>query len=380
MRVPTRIWPPAVLVLAFVTGACAGGKRRGMDSTRCATDAECEDGVSCTVDVCNVEHRCEHQPLDAACGMGMSCDPERGCVAGRRCASSADCDDGIDCTVDSCGAGNLCRNLPQDSLCAMGERCDPAMDCIDDGGCASDAECDDRIACTVDSCGAGGRCTHTPLDTRCNAGERCVASTGCVATRPCTTAADCDDGNFCNGDEVCMPEFGCTPAERPRACSDGNDCTVDRCDPDANRCVFECDRSRPACGCPTEGPSCTGTFTVSGASSYSCAFGMVSVDFRTLTFNHDAGVLTVQGGGNTGCPDHRLVMEDVMAPVCPEFHAVLVCSGGCNERYEVQGRFTADDRFEGTVSITFTPSPGDMISCALGACANQRWTVNGMRR
>ncbi len=53
-------------------------------------------------------------------------------------------------------------------------------------GCMTDSECDDTLACTIDSCNiATGMCVNTPDD------------------------SVCDDGDFCNGIEICVPQFGC---------------------------------------------------------------------------------------------------------------------------------------------------------------------------
>jgi streptogramin lyase len=46
----------------------------------------------------------------------------------------------------------------------------------------------------------------------------------------------CDDGVFCNGEEECDPRTAsCLPGDPPD-CDDGEECTVDRCDPGADEC------------------------------------------------------------------------------------------------------------------------------------------------
>ena len=56
----------------------------------CETDADCDDGIACTVDDCSPSFSCNH--FDTAC----------------ECAADADCDDGITCTVDTCSPDLTC--------------------------------------------------------------------------------------------------------------------------------------------------------------------------------------------------------------------------------------------------------------------------------
>lgn len=54
--------------------------------------------------------------------------------------------------------------------------------------------------------------------------------------QPC---ARCDDGVFCNGKELCDPDGEeCLPGT-PERCDDGDECTLDRCDAQTDRCVQE---------------------------------------------------------------------------------------------------------------------------------------------
>jgi hypothetical protein len=80
----------------------------------CVTDADCNDGLACTADVCS-GNTCQHSPIPACCTTG------------------ADCSDGDACTSDAC-ENNVCVHAA-------------IANC-----CTSDAACDDGTACTVDSC------------------------------------------------------------------------------------------------------------------------------------------------------------------------------------------------------------------------------------
>ena len=86
----------------------------------------------------------------------------------------------------------------------------------DEDPCANDAACNDSSACTVDQC-LGGFCVNSPL---------------------VCTDYDPNSGleNLCTED-TCDPIAGCQYG--PKACDDGNDCSVDKCDPTTGDCVVE---------------------------------------------------------------------------------------------------------------------------------------------
>ncbi len=364
-----------LLALLALTASCAGGKRggSGLDGgDRCDSDDDCNDSIDCTVDTCGVGGACRFMPVDELCGDGETCSASRGCTTTADCSSDEDCADSIDCTVDSCGVDMTCRHMALSELCEGGETCDASMGCVAGSGCASDGDCDDSIDCTLDSCGVDMTCRHMALDARCADGEACSETLGCYTPMPCDTADDCQDESFCNGAELCMPEFGCAPAATPRACDDSDDCTIDMCDTTADMCVFACDTSRSECGCPTTGPTCVGTFSLSPGPTYSCGLGAVSYNFSTVTFTIDAGIMTATPMSSSFPP-----LSDAMGSVCPEFDASVTVSGGCEERYRLYGTFTDDDTFTGTLEVTFVETDG--YSCSLGSCTNRTQAVTGTR-
>src|SRR6185503_3870683 len=77
-----------LLLLVLAAGACGG--QRAVDATRsaltaCTQDGDCNDGVRCTADICNlVDHTCLNLAVT-------------GC-----CTADSDCDDGTACTKDAC--------------------------------------------------------------------------------------------------------------------------------------------------------------------------------------------------------------------------------------------------------------------------------------
>jgi cysteine-rich repeat protein len=146
------------------------------------------------------------------------------------------------------------------TLCAGGgaAACTGDADCSDTLYCNGIERCvegvcvsgrppglDDEVGCTQDRCDeVRDKILHTPLDHRCS------------------------DGLFCNGRERCQPLLGCRPGNPPLI-DDKVDCTLDRCDElkdlvfhdpvdalchDGNECTLDvCD---PATGCtssPEEG-------------------------------------------------------------------------------------------------------------------------------
>jgi hypothetical protein len=132
------------------------------------------------------------------------------------CATDADCDDLNSCTLDVCHVGSgTCEstNLPSGSgcddgnLCTIGERCDAYGLC---GGATNRADgfpCDgDGNPCTTDSCQAGA----------------------CVVGPALPDGTDCNDGNSCTTGEACQGG-SCVPAETlpdGNLCVDGDACTL----------------------------------------------------------------------------------------------------------------------------------------------------------
>ncbi|RJO64820.1 MAG: choice-of-anchor D domain-containing protein [Myxococcales bacterium] len=276
---------------ANLNGECHGG----LCVRTCISASNCDDGAPCTTDTCNVvSGLCEHQVNHVVCSDGLFCTGEERCMPDLGCvrAGPRDCSDGVDCTTDSCneqqdrcdhaavnGAcddGNLCtsdscnlatgcQHLPDNGkACDDGDRCTTG-DACQNGVCQSSGSlaCDDGNDCTgPDSCDPAIGCVNPPLadGASCDEGETCMFGR-CGET--CADAADCDDGvactadicdfsvgrcrhfagnaacddgQYCNGEEVCHPSFGCREGI-PVVCDDGVDCTLDRCDENDRICV-----------------------------------------------------------------------------------------------------------------------------------------------
>ncbi len=283
------------------TTACDGTPRCEAFQPYCVLDTppDCDDGVFCTQDSCQPtgdSYTCVHQAQNGWCDDGLYCNGLETCVPndassdanGCLTSGSDPCDDGVSCTEDQClEEFDLCFNLATDDLCNDGlycngtETCDETLDCQ-----AGEApSCDDSVPCTVDACNeTTDSCTHQPDDASCSDGqfcngdETCDALAGCQAgtsrncddgfdctTDQCNEATDscnhqadntvCNDGQFCNGQEVCDLNLGCTNGSLPN-CDDGISCTVDACNEANDRCDHQADST--LCD---DGQYCNGTET-----------------------------------------------------------------------------------------------------------------------
>jgi hypothetical protein len=115
------------------------------------------------------------------------------------CVDNSDCDDGISCTIDLCNAGT-CSNTTDDTVCNNGDYCDGDETCDPtDGtadpttGCVGGLDpCDDGFACTNDSCDdTTDTCTNTADDANCSDGTFCNGAETCNPADGSADAAGC---------------------------------------------------------------------------------------------------------------------------------------------------------------------------------------------
>ncbi len=298
-------------------------------------------------------------------------EPEAEETAGE-CTSDAECDDGIDCTLDTCGFGGVCSHTAIDSQCAEGQVCDETLGCVD-AGCTTDIDCDDGIACTEDLCGAGGECSIIPLNERCAEDETCSITNGCISQ--CLEDADCDNGDFCDGQETCLPEFGCMPPDEPRDCDDNDPCTEDSCNVEENRCINSCVPSAE-CECPFfPDESYNACYTIAPAPQQRCAFGAVNYNISQVCFTIDGPALIATVG--LVFHDSSQQFTQVPAPAGRDFNVTYVISGGCEEHYGISGTFSDGSHFDGLWTANFVDYDG--YSCALSRCSDQGIMVSGIR-
>jgi hypothetical protein len=209
---------------ACKTGACSGQK------------LECDDKNPCTADTCDMKTGCMHQNVTAGCDDGNGCTESDLCKDGSCLSGTVKaCDDGAPCTKDVCnlktGAcvsdaapfeGTGCD--ADGSACTVGDICSV-------GVCkpGNKVNCDDSNACTSDSCDVKMGCQNVAVTGSCNA-----------------------DDNACTGD-TCTG--GICKSGAPKACSDGNPCTIDACDVKTGLCTFSA--LSDGTSCDADGSKCT---------------------------------------------------------------------------------------------------------------------------
>jgi len=103
----------------------------------CLDDTQCDDGVDCTRDACNLAlRRCEFSADDTRCDNGVYCDGDERCDLELGCRPGAvrDCSDSRTCTIDTClEATRSCQHVLRDA----------DGDSVPDGHCMEGGDCDD---------------------------------------------------------------------------------------------------------------------------------------------------------------------------------------------------------------------------------------------
>lgn len=109
----------------------------------------------------------------------------------------------------------------------------------------------------------------------------------------------------------------------------------------------------------------TDIYIITPSASYSCAFGIVSINVSTLTVADARPVIAFAASGSQpGTMTGSLDSFDV-------FTTSNVLSGSCTETYTFDGSFTTADTFTGTLTAAFSGSCFD--------CRTQTWTLDGAR-
>lgn len=234
---------------------------------------DCDDGNDCTYDICSSGGACIHSPIS-----GLQCDDSNACSTGSVCMGGVctgsgvlDCDDGNSCTRDICERTGGCRLedltgpfCEDEDLCSQGDSCilgvcvsgEMLLDCQDEDPCTEDI-CDENDGCDHLTMEEGDTCDLDPLlpeacfqgaciefcdnDDQCDDALECTVDTCEMNTNTCLFTPDddaCDDEEACNGGEVCDSVEGCMPGTPPD-CDDAVDCTDDACDFDLNGCVYQ---------------------------------------------------------------------------------------------------------------------------------------------
>ena len=324
--------------------------------TGCTTNADCDDGVGCTVDRCeNGTGLCDHAPTNALCANGLYCDGAETCDAtlGCRAGTPVSCGDAVACTADSCNeTTDACDHVANNSACSDGLFCNGAETCDATLGCraGTPVSCGDAVACTADSCNeTTDACDHVANNALCsdglfcNGAETCDATLGCRAGTPvscgdavaCTTdscnettdACDhvannsaCSDGLFCNGAETCDATLGCR-AGTPVSCGDAVACTADSCNETTDACDHVANNSLCSDGLFCNGAeTCDATLGCRAGTPVSCGDAVActadSCNETTDACDHVAN--------NSACSDGLFCNG---SEIC---NATLGCQGGSN--------------------------------------------------
>jgi N-acetylneuraminic acid mutarotase len=200
-----------------------------------------DDGNPCTIKKCDpvLGIVVTPAPAGSSCSNGNACDGAETCDGAGRCQAGAPLaiDDHNVCTVDACdpatGATHVVSWPDDGNPCTTAIACDPVMGSTQ-APSAAGASCSDGNACNgVETCDGHGACLpgialtvddHNPCTI-----DSCNPASG-AAHSFVIGGASCADGNLCNGQELCDGRGVCV-AGSPPLMSDGQDCTVDSCDP-----------------------------------------------------------------------------------------------------------------------------------------------------
>lgn len=318
------------------------------DAGSCMVNADCNDAVDCTIDVC-AGGACQYTADDAGCTEAS----DGICIEGFGCQYSG-------CTPSTCIAGDCEVARCEGDTCVLESACDTAEMCC--GGACVAAGCDDDNPCTDDACGAAG-CTNTPNTEACDDGVFCNGPDTCSggtcaqsAGDPCPGMTVCEESSStctgCGGDGDC-------PADIPRGFGSCGGFSG-TCDLTGTRsqtvtsftcvsgtCMGSDRMETEACGRVTEGLSCgitsfggwgscggySGTCDESGTRSRSqtdlvCMGGMcatvMGTDMGPCSRNTDGGgcgTVTMTGWGSCGgfgstCDESGTQSRTVTTPTC----------------------------------------------------------------
>ena len=268
--------------------------------------AQCDDNDVCTVEdrceqgVCKGRPKCEDKEGDC---YEVTCNPKTGECEQKELSAGTTCDDNNPCTKDDkCREGGVCEGTWDEEkcqctsddecrekgfdLCLGPVRCEdnkcvqdtshpvecgePKGECWtrecngDTGECEdkpkdSGSACDDGDKCTTeDQCNGHGECVGKPID--CDDNNECTADRCDEATGECVhepqAGHKCDDGNVCTKEDVCNAKGECVGTEpifdccnEDADCDDSYGCTLEHCDKESNRCVYEVKGCEAAGGC-----------------------------------------------------------------------------------------------------------------------------------
>ena len=312
-------------------------------------EGSCDDGLDCTIDVCNAQLGCKHTPADVLCDDGNECTQDT-CSAQTGCVSDnleGNCDDGDPCTEGDQCQGAACTGQPVAGCCHFDEECDDSNVCTMDlcnqqthqcqhpSGVLELSLCDlDQDGCTRDRCISGVCTAGAAVD--CGPSPDGCQANGCVSLGPidwdCVTAqvpagTPCDDGLFCTVNETCSDSGQCSGGGELDCAGLVGPCQTASCDEEQDQCVAAdvedgllCDADGDGC---TAGDSCKGGLCLPGpAPDCSDALPDCTVGVCASLAIDDYQCETATAPKGTSCEDGLSCTEDDW---CDEQG---VCNGG----------------------------------------------------
>lgn len=116
--------------------------------------------------------------------------------------------------------------------------------------------------------------------------------------------------------------------------------------------------------------SVNGTYDIPAPIQYSCAIGLVTIDFDALVFADDMSSLTVTSD-DLGAPAQPCEMVGPSAEETGIINVTCTLPGGCDEIYTLTGTFSDANNWTGTFTADFV---GSCINCT-----NQSFPINASR-
>ncbi|MEW5852953.1 MAG: hypothetical protein AB2A00_29490 [Myxococcota bacterium] len=204
----------------------------------------CDDGNACTMDQWDpASGTCVAAPISGPCDDGNPCTAHDQCSAGSCLGFPVTCDDGVACTVDLCDPDVGCTAVPDSAQCVDDDPC--TDDICDATGCSHVPSADGTACGSVTSCSTmpicmGGRCVAAPVPDGYPCGFGCASNAVCV------------DGR-CAGEPGLFPEPACPGAcgngvrETCANCPEGTTCTSS-CGVECPACCYEPSLREPCDG------------------------------------------------------------------------------------------------------------------------------------
>jgi len=231
----------------------------------CLYDAECDDGINCTTDVCNPQtNRCQHNFFTCpfgTCGSDSDCDTTIGCRNGICNTTSHTCEDAVPYPVGCCHTTSDCPGLP----CKIAQCIDSLGICgYYDRNQLGSPECDPNtgLPCLARLCISRAEFISAGINDTAIGTGRCAFQ---PATHICHTIADCLDLSlwpfvtYCSHPNpihpdagVCVVGLGAYQVQIGRtnlSCTPGQEGTCDGFAPVGGGGIYTCDPETDTCKC-----------------------------------------------------------------------------------------------------------------------------------